>query len=102
MVNKHNYGWGTYMNSENVLMFLFQVHDLHAHGQEIALHSITHDTMTSYWQNLDVEALVQEFGGERQLISHFANIPVDDIKGMRVPLLQLSGMFKSKRKENLI
>lgn len=71
---------------------LQQVHDLHAHGQEIALHSITHDTMTSYWQSLDVDTLIQEFGGERQLVANFANIPIEDIRGMRVPLLQLSGL----------
>lgn len=76
-----------------LLQFFYvqQVHDLHAHGQEIALHSITHDTMTSYWQALEVEQLVQEFGGERELVAKFANIPIEDIKGMRVPLLQLSG-----------
>lgn len=69
------------------------MHELHAHGQEIALHSITHDTYTSYWQNLDVATLIEEFGGERQLVAKFANIPIDDIKGMRVPLLQLSGQY---------
>lgn len=53
--------------------------------------------MTSYWQNLDVEELVQEFGGEQQLISYFANIPIEDIKGMRLPLLQLSGVFNNSR-----
>lgn len=67
------------------------MHDLHAHGQEIALHSITHDTMTSYWSALDVDTLVEEFEGERQIIAHFADIPYEDIRGMRVPLLQLSG-----------
>lgn len=56
--------------------------------------------MTSYWQNLDVETLLQEFKGERELIAHFANIPIEDIKGMRVPLLQLSGVYKKHKINN--
>jgi len=68
-----------------------KVQQLHAHGQEIALHSITHEPYTDYWNNLDVEGYIAEFGGERELIAHFANIPAEDIQGVRVPLLQLAG-----------
>lgn len=70
----------------------FQVHQLHAHGQEIALHSITHQNPTTYWEELDNEGLIDEFGGERELLSYFADIPAEDIKGMRLPFLQLSGI----------
>lgn len=70
---------------------MFKVHELHARGQEIALHSITHEASTSYWQGITQEQLAQEFGGERQLIAHFANVPINDIQGIRLPFLQLSG-----------
>ncbi|XP_017775135.1 PREDICTED: uncharacterized protein LOC108561622 [Nicrophorus vespilloides] len=68
-----------------------KLHQLHAHGHEIALHSITHTSMSDYWRNLPVEEHLKEFGGEKVLISKFGNIPEEDIKGLRLPLLQLSG-----------
>lgn len=34
---------------------------------------------------------MQEFGGARELIAHFANIPVESIRGARTPNLQLNG-----------
>lgn len=37
-----------------------------------------------------MDLLMQEFNDERDLISHFAQIDRDDIKGVRVPLFQLS------------
>lgn len=64
---------------------------MHARGQEIALHSISHETSTTYWQGISLEDLKKEFGGERELISYFANVPLEDIQGMRLPFLQLSG-----------
>lgn len=44
-----------------------------------------------YWANATEELLIQEFGGQRLLIAHFANISIDDIKGARTPFLQLAG-----------
>lgn len=40
---------------------------------------------------MTVEKVVQEFGDQREMISFFSKIPIDDIKGMRVPLFQLAG-----------
>lgn len=68
-----------------------KVHALWADGHEIALHSISHSPYTNYWANISPEELIQEFGEQKQLMSHFANINADDIKGIRVPLFQLSG-----------
>lgn len=69
----------------------FQVHELFADGNEIALHSISHVTNTNYWKKISVEDLTKEFVGERELISKFAKIPIEDIQGLRLPFLQLSG-----------
>lgn len=60
-------------------------------GHEIALHSISHTTMTEYWRTASVDLFKQEFGGEKELLSHFANIPSEDIVGLRIPFLQMSG-----------
>lgn len=68
-----------------------KVHQLWSQGHEIALHSITHSPYTKYWRNATVETLVKEFGGQRQLMAHFANIDINDITGMRVPLFELPG-----------
>jgi hypothetical protein len=65
---------------------------LYINSQEIAVHSITHEALTDYWRDISKEGLTDEFGGEKTLIAHFANIPEDAIKGMRIPFLQLSGM----------
>lgn len=69
------------------------MHQLHAKGHEIALHSISHKALTTYWKDISVEDLLLEFGGEIDLISYFADIPKNDIKGMRLPFLQMSGRF---------
>ncbi|XP_022911775.2 chitin deacetylase 7-like [Onthophagus taurus] len=68
-----------------------KVQELHARGHEIALHSISHETMTTYWDDLSLDGYKDEFGGERTLIAKFADIPEEDIKGLRVPFLQLPG-----------
>ncbi|EFA00992.1 chitin deacetylase 9 precursor [Tribolium castaneum] len=68
-----------------------KVHELYVNKQEIALHSITHQALTDYWRNLTLDGLQAEFGDEATLITHFANIPQEAFKGMRIPFLQLSG-----------
>jgi hypothetical protein len=67
------------------------VHELHASGHEIALHSITHYALTDYWKSLTVENLTMEFADQRIMMTRFASIPAADIKGIRMPFLQMSG-----------
>ena len=40
---------------------------------------------------MNVSQLTKEFGGERDLIAKFANIPSSAIQGIRLPFLQMSG-----------
>lgn len=47
--------------------------------------------MSQYWSNATVDVLQQEFEGQRILLSHFANIPKEDVTGARTPQLQLQG-----------
>ena len=58
----------------------------------------------SYWKGASVDTLLQEFRDERDLIAHFAQIDQEDIKGVRVPLFQLSGnnSFEMMKKAGLV
>jgi peptidoglycan/xylan/chitin deacetylase (PgdA/CDA1 family) len=66
-------------------------HQLWRQGHEISLHSITHQTNTQYWSNLNESMWKMELVDQIQTMSYFANIPADEIKGVRVPFLQMSG-----------
>ncbi|CAH0598269.1 unnamed protein product [Chrysodeixis includens] len=67
------------------------VNELYNQGYEIALHSISHQTPQTYWATASYDALKEEFADQRVLTAHFANIPMDAIKGVRLPFLQMSG-----------
>ncbi|KAJ3650694.1 hypothetical protein Zmor_016776 [Zophobas morio] len=67
------------------------VHDLYINGFEIGVNSITSNYSELYWATASVDTLIQEFEGQRTIISHFANIPKEDIVGVRTPQLQLQG-----------
>ena len=45
----------------------------------------------NYWNTLDLEGYKAEFGDLIDIITHFANVPRSDIRGLRVPFLQLGG-----------
>lgn len=80
------------------------MNSLYQSGHEIALHSITHSTATDYWKTISVHDLINEFSGERQLISTYGNISADSLQGIRLPFLQMSGenSFEMLNKENFL
>ncbi|KAJ8928575.1 hypothetical protein NQ314_018861 [Rhamnusium bicolor] len=49
------------------------------------------NNLQEYWRSASKELLVQEFGGQKHILSKFANIPVDHIQGVRTLQLQLAG-----------
>lgn len=57
----------------------------------LTFYDCSHSPYSSYWRNLTVDELVMEFGDQREMMAHFAAIPIKEIKGMRLPLFQLSG-----------
>lgn len=57
------------------------VNELYNKGHEIALHSITHSTPQTYWAEGDVELMRREFGDQKELTAHFANIPANSMRG---------------------
>jgi len=80
------------------------VNDLYMKGHEIASHTITHKSPEDYWKKADDEILMKEIVGQRDIISKFAEIPEEEIKGYRAPFLQTSGdvTFKFLKKNNFI
>ncbi|XP_072946451.1 chitin deacetylase 8-like [Epargyreus clarus] len=67
------------------------VNELYNMGFEIALHSISHQTPQTYWAEATYETMMREFADQKRQMAHFANIPINDIHGMRIPFLQMSG-----------
>ncbi|XP_044267315.1 chitin deacetylase 8-like [Tribolium madens] len=67
------------------------VQKLYLHGYEIGVHSITKNSSQDYWRHASLNDLIEEFDGQREIISHFANIPSKDIRGGRTPQLQFEG-----------
>nr|AEA76330.1 chitin deacetylase 2 [Mamestra configurata] len=67
------------------------VNELYNQGYEIALHSISHRIPQDYWATASYDVIKQEIADQKGQISHFANIPFESIKGVRLPFLQMSG-----------
>jgi len=61
------------------------VQQLHYEGHEIASYAITH---RRNFDELDYNGWVQEEVGEREILKNLANIPKDDVLGMRAPHLK--------------
>ncbi|XP_053620303.1 chitin deacetylase 8-like [Plodia interpunctella] len=68
-----------------------RVNELYNQGYEIALHSISHVTNQTYWAEATYEDMALEFGEQVEQMAHFANIPADSVKGIRIPFLQMTG-----------
>lgn len=50
-----------------------------------------HSPIDTYWENISLSTFESEFGDMREIATNFAKIPRDDIQGMRLPFLQVSG-----------
>merc|ERR1712203_2325 len=66
-------------------------HKYWRYGNEIAAHSITHRSSTTYWKDINMTEWEAEMYGVKQMIHKFGNIPYDDIVGVRTPYLQSGG-----------
>lgn len=64
------------------------VNEYYQMGHEMAIHSMTHRNNLTYWQVNDVAGWTEEMVGMRQAVSQFANIPQEELVGIRVPFLQ--------------
>ncbi|KAF5291271.1 hypothetical protein FQR65_LT11449 [Abscondita terminalis] len=66
------------------------VNDLYNKGHEIALHSVSKQSV-DYWKTVSERKLAREFSNNRRIITNFAGLPERDLVGARTPHLQISG-----------
>ncbi|KAM7294205.1 chitin deacetylase 8-like [Ixodes scapularis] len=69
------------------------VNELYRMGNEIALHSISHsiDLSQNYWNDLNTTGWEAEVVDERLMVEKYANVPAQDIRGLRGPFLFTGG-----------
>ncbi|CAN8025914.1 unnamed protein product [Ixodes persulcatus] len=69
------------------------VNELYRMGNEIALHSISHQTdgPGTYWNDLNTTGWEAEVVDERLMVEKYANVPARDIRGLRGPFLFTGG-----------
>ncbi|KAK5641080.1 hypothetical protein RI129_009627 [Pyrocoelia pectoralis] len=59
-------------------------------GHEISVHSITHRGPEDWWSyNATLEDWFDEMVGEANILNKFAYIPLQEVRGMRVPFLKV-------------
>ena len=64
---------------------------LYRAGHEIGSHSLTHRMPQSWWGRGSYEDLRAEMEGQRNQLSRLADIPLSEIRGLRIPFLELGG-----------
>ena len=67
------------------------VREMYIDGHEIGSHSVTHRMPQSWWKEASYAELKEELAGQRQNIVHHAKIPKSEIRGIRVPFLEVGG-----------
>ena len=75
-----------------------QVQNLYTDGHEIASHTISH----SFGESFSEKRWAEEVDGMREILSAYAAVKREDIRGMRAPFLQIGGnkMFKMLYDQN--
>ncbi|XP_072383995.1 chitin deacetylase 7-like [Diabrotica undecimpunctata] len=78
------------------------VNEIYNFGFEVGVNSITKNTSPAYWKSASEETLIEEFKGQKHILSHFANIPINEIQGVRTPQFTLAGddSIKAYREAN--
>ena len=72
-----------------LILNIFQ--DLHRHGHDISIHSISHNNEPNYWTKGSVEDWTSEMVGHKFIMEEFAKIPSSEVLGVRAPLLRVGG-----------
>jgi hypothetical protein len=67
------------------------IHELWRRGHEIGLHSISTNSSQAYWQTLDEAGWRAELVDQREQMTRFARIPIQEIQGVRAPQLLVGG-----------
>ncbi|KAB0794026.1 hypothetical protein PPYR_13646 [Photinus pyralis] len=68
----------------------YYTQNLWKRGHEISVHSITHRGPEDWWPyNATLEDWFDEMVGQANILNKFANIPLHELRGMRVPFLKV-------------
>ena len=67
------------------------VQDLYHHRHDIADHTISHRTPTSWWKLANYSQLTDEIAGQREILRKWGQVEADDVVGFRAPFLQTAG-----------
>ncbi|XP_059165544.1 proteoglycan 4-like [Physella acuta] len=67
------------------------VRKIHKGGHEIASHTLSHRSPTTWWADAGFENWEQEVVGMKKRLHEKSGIPLDGIVGMRAPFLQVGG-----------
>ncbi|XP_063859435.1 uncharacterized protein LOC135100273 isoform X24 [Scylla paramamosain] len=75
-----------------------QVQNLYAEGHEIASHSITH----SFGEQFSTTKWAKEIAGQREILSAYGGVKMEDVRGMRAPFLAVGGnkMYRMLYEQN--
>ncbi|XP_060537164.1 uncharacterized protein LOC132708687 [Cylas formicarius] len=69
-----------------------QVQNLYADGHELASHTVSH----SFGEQFSQKKWTREVAGQREILSAYGGVKLEDVRGMRAPFLSVGGnkMFK--------
>ncbi|XP_050313531.1 uncharacterized protein LOC126748381 isoform X2 [Anthonomus grandis grandis] len=69
-----------------------QVQNLYADGHELASHTVSH----SFGEQFSQKKWTKEVAGQREILSAYGGVKLEDVRGMRAPFLSVGGnkMFK--------
>ena len=67
------------------------VQALYHNRHDIADHTISHRTPTSWWKSANYSQLTDEIAGQREILRKWGQVKAEDVVGFRVPFLQLGG-----------
>ncbi|XP_011147896.1 uncharacterized protein LOC105188239 isoform X2 [Harpegnathos saltator] len=69
-----------------------QVQNLYAGGHEMASHTVSH----SFGEQFSARKWAREVAGQREILSAYGGVKLEDVRGMRAPFLSVGGnnMFK--------
>lgn len=75
-----------------------QVQNLYADGHEMASHSIQH----SFGEQFSTKKWAKEIAGQREILSAYGGVKMEDVRGMRAPFLAVGGnkMFRMLYDQN--
>lgn len=67
------------------------VQELYHNRHDIADHTISHRTPTSWWKSANYSQLTDEIVGQREILRKWGQVEAGDVVGFRAPFLQIAG-----------